>query len=312
MECTADSEPDNSALPARSGTDKFTTRSQDVFSGLGDLEKKHSAFLKVLSSKGTMEDQGLVKMDPEDEDSPSESRNKSRQPSAHSAPYPHGRARPGLRDTRGADYRRSPSPRQVRHGNKTQSGRSSFQDPSFKFKQPQRRPPHRRGQNQIPDFKKHPDKYTHYSLGDVSEKDMSERSNSRAALAFLEERRLQREKEEQMIAGVSDEEEIIFDTELAACSQGRIAFSRPNQKRGTDDKHDKGNKAQSMGETESSLFSNFEDGNSLEEGEEGKSTKTGTAGEEDIQNLPGFKSRKTKGIKRNIRKKCVDEDEDGE
>lgn len=41
--------------------------------------------------------------------------------------------------------------------------------------------------SKIPDFQKHPDKWTKYSLHDVKDEDMSELSNKKAALSFLKE-----------------------------------------------------------------------------------------------------------------------------
>ncbi|RUS79698.1 hypothetical protein EGW08_012532 [Elysia chlorotica] len=285
---------DQESLSTRTGTDLFTSRRHDVFSGLGELEKKHSAFLKVLSKDGSMEDQGLVKLDPEEENAEG-----SRKPSSS----PHRRARQNLGDTRDSDFR--VASRESKVANMGQSGSNRTQDSGFKH--PMRRPYHRSGRNQLPDFKKHPEKYTHYSLGDVSENDMSERSNSKAALAFLEERRSQKEKEEK-------EEEIVFDTEQAACSQGHIAFSRPSQKKSTDvGEHEKGDRVQVSSAT-SSVIPNLYDPDTdiLQE----ENLINGTADTENESHegktpIHSFKSRKSNSTKRNyIRKKSHDVDSD--
>ena len=300
MECNVDN-LDEAPLPIRTGTEMFTTRSHDIFSSLGELEKKHSAFLKVLSSKGSMEDQGLVKLDP-DEKNPGE----SNVPALSS----HRRKRQDLGDTTDADFCMvSRNSKKSNVAEKRQNDFHGSQCPSFK--RPQSRPFHKRVKNQVPDFKKYPEKYTHYSLGDVSENDMSERSNSKAAFAFLEERRLQREK--------AKEEDVVFDTELAACSQGQIAFSRPNHKKNTDnEQHDKADQTQFVNASSSLTFS-FDDSDILQE--EGlKSRSADTENPSDISNtkldegkspVSSFKSRKNNLNKRNhIRKKYHDNDSD--
>lgn len=77
------------------------------------------------------------------------------------------------------------------------------------FKQPQDRAPRNFIRN-IPDFKKHPHKWTKYSLSDVKDEDISERGNTKAALSFLNELKQRREFE---IQNESDEEskKIIFN-----------------------------------------------------------------------------------------------------
>lgn len=54
------------------------------------------------------------------------------------------------------------------------------------FKRPERPPPPRVNRN-IPDFKRNPHKWKKYTLGDISEEEMSEKSNTAAALSFLAE-----------------------------------------------------------------------------------------------------------------------------
>lgn len=72
------------------------------------------------------------------------------------------------------------------------------------FKRPSSRPPshsaskYRRRASQTPDYKLHPQKWTKYSLEDVESGDLSESSNTRAAFAFLEERRKLREATEEI------------------------------------------------------------------------------------------------------------------
>lgn len=54
------------------------------------------------------------------------------------------------------------------------------------FKRPERPPPPRVNRN-IPDFQRNPHKWKKYTLGDVSEEEMSEKSNTAAAMSFLAE-----------------------------------------------------------------------------------------------------------------------------
>lgn len=54
------------------------------------------------------------------------------------------------------------------------------------FKKPVALPPKFKSHD-IPDYQRHPDKWVKYTLGDVSQDDMSERSNTAAAMTFLNE-----------------------------------------------------------------------------------------------------------------------------
>ncbi|KAJ8958105.1 hypothetical protein NQ318_006034 [Aromia moschata] len=54
------------------------------------------------------------------------------------------------------------------------------------FKKPQNPVP-KNYINRIPDFKKHPHKWTRYSLDDVRDEDISDKGNTKAALSFLKE-----------------------------------------------------------------------------------------------------------------------------
>lgn len=54
------------------------------------------------------------------------------------------------------------------------------------FKRPEAPPPRRVNRN-IPDYQRNPHKWKKYTLGDVSEEEMSEKSNTAAAMSFLAE-----------------------------------------------------------------------------------------------------------------------------
>ncbi|CAG5120148.1 unnamed protein product [Candidula unifasciata] len=200
----------------KSGTDLFVSRSRDVFASLGALEDKHSAFLKATAQTREKDDADLLKHDP-DEDN--EIMNQSNNRISDSA-------KTQLSQTRDVDYERRPHSRSPRR-EKSSGAEDKNQTVQFKFKRPAR-PPQKFRRQPVPDFRKHPEKYTEYSLDDVSENDMSERTNQTAAFEFLVERKLEREKQERLLAGLP-EEEMKFDSSEAACSHGKITFSRPKQ-----------------------------------------------------------------------------------
>lgn len=62
------------------------------------------------------------------------------------------------------------------------------------FKRPEAPAPSR-FMKSIPDFQKHPDKWTKYTLSDVSQDDMSEKSNTAAAMSFLRELKAKKDAE---------------------------------------------------------------------------------------------------------------------
>lgn len=69
-----------------------------------------------------------------------------------------------------------------------------------------------------PDYKMNPEKWTKYSLEDVDNEDMTESSNTKAAFAFLEERRKLREGEMKVEA---------VNTDNTSCSKGIFTFKKP-------------------------------------------------------------------------------------
>ncbi|XP_022196489.2 protein TSSC4 [Nilaparvata lugens] len=80
------------------------------------------------------------------------------------------------------------------------------------FKRPDLPSPVRRNHN-LPDFRRNPHKWTKYSLNDVSEDDMSERSNTAAAMSFLQEMESRR------------------NVEMEDKSEDKIVFKRPPKSR---------------------------------------------------------------------------------
>ncbi|XP_013088596.2 protein TSSC4-like isoform X2 [Biomphalaria glabrata] len=198
----------------QTGTDSFVSRSNDVFASLGVLEEKHSAFLKAkILGK---DDPDLMKDDPEDEDTctAAEKERLNREQ----------RLKLGL--TRDSDFEPRSHSRSPNRDSKKKSDNGEQYREGCLFKRPGRPP----RQPYVPDFKRHPERYTCYTLSDVSESQMSEKSNQGAAFAFLEEQRLLREKRERESLGLTEEAEK-FDSSDAACSQGKITFSNPRSRK---------------------------------------------------------------------------------
>lgn len=76
------------------------------------------------------------------------------------------------------------------------------------FKRPQD-PINKNYMRTIPDFKKNPHKWKKYSLADVKDEDMSDRSNTKAALSFLNE--LKNRSSEEMVTDRTEEmQKIVF------------------------------------------------------------------------------------------------------
>ena len=93
------------------------------------------------------------------------------------------------------------------------------QRPDTQFRRPREITPGRR--NRLPDHCKHPENWTYYSLEDVTELDMSENSNSQAALAYLDDRRKLREQQD-----IGLEAKKAFDVGSGACSRGLFSFAK--------------------------------------------------------------------------------------
>merc|ERR1719228_454953 len=94
--------------------------------------------------------------------------------------------KPDYRSTKRADGSIKYADRSPERADRSTKDDRSFAKPeTFKrptsFRKPQRKP------NYIPDHRKNPHKWTKYTLEDVSADQMSDRSNTKAALQFLTE-----------------------------------------------------------------------------------------------------------------------------
>ncbi|PSN57653.1 hypothetical protein C0J52_05420 [Blattella germanica] len=81
---------------------------------------------------------------------------------------------------------KSDNPRPVSR-KRTRSQMKQFRGKESIFKKPDAPPPRFKNKGNIPDYQRNPHKWVKYSLGDVSQEDMSDRSNTAAALSFLRE-----------------------------------------------------------------------------------------------------------------------------
>ncbi|KAK3102759.1 hypothetical protein FSP39_013716 [Pinctada imbricata] len=183
-----------------SGTE-FANKSKDIFGGLDALASKHEAF---QSSRKDESYKGW-KTDPSTEDT------QTIMP-AFKQPQGIPHKRDDHRGGSGRSDRERDVSREVQHRNREwdnrrgwdrNKGRDTWRGTKRRF--------------QTPDHKLHPEKYTKYSLEDVSSEDMSNASNTKAALAFLEERRKLREGEMK---------EDVVDTSANACSKGMFVFAK--------------------------------------------------------------------------------------
>ena len=110
-----------------------------------------------------------------------------------------------------------------RHGQKRKSETKRFRGKESIFKRPEGPAPRASNRN-VPDYHKNPHKWTKYSLDDVSNDDMTEQSNTRAALSFLKELKTRRSIE------INDEEMDVDDPNSIEKNQSKIVFkSRKNK-----------------------------------------------------------------------------------
>lgn len=82
-------------------------------------------------------------------------------------------------------------------GRRRKAPTKQFRGKESIFKRPEMPAP-RRARHSVADHQRNPHKYTKYSLGDVSPQDMSDRTNTAAALSFLQELRARKENKEDM------------------------------------------------------------------------------------------------------------------
>lgn len=129
------------------------------------------------------------------------------------------------------EYKKSPVPRA---GQKRKSEMKRFRGKESIFKRPEGPAP-RASHRNVPDYHKNPHKWKKYSLDDVSKDDMTEQSNTRAALSFLKElkaRRLTNKNEdgtdiEESNSVENNESKIVFKSRKVKITSD-IQFKKPD------------------------------------------------------------------------------------
>lgn len=114
--------------------------------------------------------------------------------------------------------------RVVRRGDKSETRRFSGKESIFK--RPEGPAPRGLMRN-IPDFRKNPHKWVRYSLDDVSNEDMSDKSNSQAAHTFLRELKARKSLDSSDKMEVEDNSEKNRLREEPHCS--KILFKKPKR-----------------------------------------------------------------------------------
>lgn len=142
-----------------------------------------------------------------------------------------------------------------------------------------------------PDYKMNPKKWTKYSLEDVDNEDMTESSNTKAAFAFLEERRKLREGEMKVEA---------VNTDNTSCSKGIFTFKKPVKN------ENKKGKSSVSSKISNQLLNSKEDDISAGVGEE-EDNKMEEMTEKVQEEKVTFKS--LKKSKRSIRSRDTDDDD---
>jgi len=295
--------PAPAAFTLNAQSSSFASRSNDIFANLGTLEKKHSAFVK---SQESSHDSDLEKDDPCENDGGDSSRFEynSRALCSSSSREKSFRSRSRLGDTRDQDV-------ESRSRNSSNDRGSGSRDG---FRAPNRPPPRSKG---VPDFKKHPERWTCYSLDDVPNSDMSDRSTKNAALEFLEERRKDRERQERMDAGLPEEEEK-FDVNSGACSQGTIVFKRKQKPKEGDEISNEVKSSACNADSKLNSGGHSKEGtknlsNVCEDPDNDGKGEIETIDEKTVKNSDNtevFKFKAKKTVKRSIRKKDNNSDSD--
>lgn len=113
-------------------------------------------------------------------------------------------------DTHNDEYRETNQPPEVRT---KRAFTKHFRGKESIFKQPLDRAP-KNFIRTIPDFKKNPHKWTKYTLSDVRDEDISETSNTKAALAFLNDLKQRKELEEKTVSD-SFSKKVVFNRPVA-------------------------------------------------------------------------------------------------
>lgn len=217
-------------LSSTSTASDFTSRSQDIFGGLGNIEDKHFAKQRAKDKFGQDPSGKYIKDDPADDPTDPAYQSRRAQSTYHRSRSSHrdhdragsssrdyDRSRSGSRDLRHSGRDLCDSRRDY-YGRDTTRSRNRFKVPNF------------RAPRSIctPDYKMNPEKWTSYDLSDVSSDQMSDKSNSAAAFQFLQERRVQRENEENKTSyNIDLSREPV--SRLASVTEDKVIFKKPTK-----------------------------------------------------------------------------------
>ncbi|KAL8618989.1 hypothetical protein ACOMHN_018371 [Nucella lapillus] len=303
----------DSSFTLRNASGNFEGRSSNIFGQLDVLERQH---ISHEQSRTDLEDYADLRQEKDDGDFAEGNRSlqkTDKRKRDDNVPNRRGdcsKAAPDAVESTSSDSSSEKSDSIQKDDMESGERRPPRRDPQFR--QPSGRPPGRgRGhRGRVPDHGKRPHTWTHYSLEDVKGSDLSEKSNSQAALAFLDEQRKLKAQEEEGM-----EEEEAFDVESAACSKGLFSFAKrtktdkPSPAPGkekpdknqisvidTEDQPEEENFATSSAEVAKDSVQTLE-----EETAEASSSAT----KKDDTAQTSFKSRK--GIRRNIRTRDDDD-----
>ena len=132
-------------------------------------------------------------------------------------------------DTTESSRRNNSSHHRSRISQKCKRKMDQFRGKDSIFKRPECPAPSHASARSIPDHHKNPHKWTKYSLGDVSNADMSDRSNAQAAFSFLNDLKSRK----QITSAATEEvepmevsEPVLFKSKNKTSSQ--IQFRKPN------------------------------------------------------------------------------------
>lgn len=284
----------------------FSGRCKDVFGSLQSLESKHKEFETTQSSERYTT---LFKSEPIIDDiiqtDSQKHHSDSKQQRDHIVPCRQSSSSKN-ESKRSDDHFKSPN--DLRHKLKSRGDDRKYSDPKSSSthstsrrhnehfrpapfcRRPYHRPQHRQS---VPDHRVNPQNWKRYSLEDTS--DVSDSSNSKAAFAFLEERKKLREEQEGCIAEKVDVQE-------SACSKGFLTFKRPTNKSSS-----KSDDLKNMNKKIKSDQLDNEECESVEINKEEICVKTSSSSESSSVKF----GKKNKGSK-NIRKRTWEEPEDSE
>jgi len=165
-------------------TEDFKQKSNDIFGSLDKIEARHNAHVNARIKFGRESEDKYMKKDPDD-----------------FIPVP--RSKPGTGRPAWMQNPRAEVSCDIDTGHYNNQNIQQTSTDINKFQAPKQCAPKRK---HTPDYRLHPEKYTMYSLGDVPKDNLTEASNTNAALEFLRQKREEK-----------------YETELSKCQNNQEA-----------------------------------------------------------------------------------------